>query len=106
MRLCRHCQAHQLGEPLLMDSSLLLEGEGLIAVGRRAKERTDLIEQATEARSRAAMSEPVQRLIPLFDPPMILLRMVLQVALGPMCHLPPEHRAGRARIGVMPIGRD
>jgi hypothetical protein len=89
-----------------MDSSLLLEGEGLIAVGRRAKERTDLIEQATEARSRAAMSEPAHRSIPLLDAAMILLQMVIQVAIGPVDDLLPEHCADRSWIGVMPIGRD
>ena len=73
---------------------------------RRTEKRPDLIEQATKVRSRAAMSELAHQPTPLFDPSMILLQMVIQVAIGPVDYLLSEHRANRSRIGVMPIGRD
>ena len=93
-----HCrrQAYQLGESLLMDGSSLLEGEGLIAVGLRTEKRTHLVEQATEARSSGAVFEPAHRPIPLFDPSMILLQMVIQVEIGtqPWGTKPPGYMHG------------
>jgi hypothetical protein len=65
-----------------MNGSSLLKGEGLIAVGLRTEKRTHLVEQATEARSSGTVFAPAHRPIPLFDPSMILLQMVIQVELS------------------------
>jgi hypothetical protein len=102
---CHH-EAHQVSEPLLMNGASLLEGEGLMAARLRAEIRTYLVEQAAEPRSRGVTFEPAHRPIPWFDPAMILLQMVSQVAIGPMRHCFPEHGADRAGVGVMSIRRD
>jgi hypothetical protein len=73
VKLCCRCHAHQLGKPLLMNGSSLLEGEGLIVVGLRTEKGSYLVEQATEAYSSGAVFEPAHRSIPLFDPAMTLL---------------------------------
>jgi hypothetical protein len=81
VRLCRRRQAHQPGEPRLMDRSSLLKEEGLMAVGPRAETCTDLIEQATAVGSRAAMSEPAHRPISLVDATLSLFQMMVSVAI-------------------------
>jgi hypothetical protein len=82
-----------LGETLLVDCSSLLEGKELIAVRPGTEEGSYFVEQATEAHRRGAAFEPAHRPIPLFDSSMILLQMVIQVAVGPVCDLVPEHMA-------------
>jgi hypothetical protein len=102
---CRH-QAHQVGEPLLMNGSSLREGERLIAVGLGAQKGSHLVEQAAEARSHGAMFEPAHGAIPLFDPAMILLQMVIQVSIGPMLHLVPEDMANGTWVRIVTIRGD
>jgi hypothetical protein len=72
-----------------MDGSSLLEGKNLIAVRLGMEKGSHLVEQAAEAHSSDAVFEPAHRPIPFFDPSMILLRMVIQVAIGPMFYLEP-----------------
>jgi hypothetical protein len=95
-----------VSKPLLMNGASRPEGEGLMAVGLRAEKRTQLVEQTTEARRRGAMFEPAYWPIPLCDPTMILLQMVIQGASGSMRHPGPEHRADRTGVGVMAIRRE
>jgi hypothetical protein len=84
-----------------MDGSSLLEGKNLIAVRLGMEKGSHLVEQAAEAHSSDAVFEPAHRPIPFFDPSMILLQMVIQVAIGPMFYLVPEHMANGTWVGIV-----
>lgn len=43
-------------------------------------------------------------IIPLFDPPVILLQSIVKVAVGPVEHVTAKGLADRPRVGVMSIG--
>lgn len=87
-----------------MESSSLLEGEALIAVGLGPWKATNLIEDPTEVRSGVKGFEPTHGTVPLFNTAMVLLQVIIQVGVRPVHHPLPENVPNRTRVGVMAIG--
>jgi hypothetical protein len=95
-----------MGTSLSMDAPALLKREGLVAVGLGAEKRAELIKDATEPSSRGKGFEPSGGPITLFNAPMVLLQMIIQVAVGPVRHPVPEDVLDGAWVGVVTIGGD
>jgi hypothetical protein len=72
----------------------------------RPQRGPDLVEEATEACSGAEGFEPTRGPIALFDAPMVLLQMIIQVAVRPMDHPASKDVPNGAWVGIMAIGGD
>jgi hypothetical protein len=64
------------------------------------------IERPAEASSGIDASESTHRIIPLFDPPMILFQPDTEIAIAAMCNVRPKYLADRVGVGLLPVGRD
>jgi hypothetical protein len=78
----------------------------LIAARWGTEKGTAFIKEATKSSGAIALFEPIHGTVALCNSSMALLHMVVQVAVRPVRHLLPEHRADRPRIGIMPVGRN
>ena len=87
-----------------MDAAAFCEGEVLVVTRLRPEKGTDLVEDTTEACCGGEGSKPARRAIPLFNAPMILFQMVIEIAMRPVGHPPPEDVADGTWVGVMAIG--
>jgi hypothetical protein len=64
------------------------------------------IKEATKARGTTALFEPIHGTVALFNAPMVLLHMIIQVAVRPMRHPVPEDIPNGTRVGIMAVGGD
>jgi hypothetical protein len=71
-----------------------------------SEQGADLIEGATETGGGGEGLEPARGPVPLLDPTMILLDMVVQIAVRPVRHPVPKDIPNGAWVGIMPIGGD
>jgi hypothetical protein len=89
-----------------MDAPALRKWEGLVAVRLGAEKRSDLIKDTTETRSCGKGFEPSGGPRALFNAPVVLLQMIIQVTVGPVRHPLPKDIPNGTWIGIMAIGGD
>ena len=77
-----------------------------MALSLGTEEGADFIKEATEASSAMTAFEPTHGLVALFDAPMVLLHMSIQVTVRPVHHPIPEDVLDGPRVGVMAVGGD
>jgi hypothetical protein len=105
-RLCRCDDAHQSGKSLLMGAPSLRQREALVAVRLRAEKRADFLEAATKAHGGGEGFESARGPVALFDAPMVLLQMVVEMAVSPVEHPVSKNVPNGAGVGIMAIGGD
>jgi hypothetical protein len=104
--LRRRDHAHQVAKSLSMDAPTLLKREELVTMRLGTEKGADLNEGAAETCGCGEGFEPTRGPVPLFDPPMILFQMVVQIAVGAVRHPLSEDGANGSRIGIMAIRGD
>ena len=89
-----------------MDVPAVRKRESLVAVRLGTEECSNLIKGTAERRSGGEAFESARGPVALFDAPMVLLHMVVQIAVGPVRHPVPEDVPNGAWIGIMAVRRD
>src|SRR5262245_15268892 len=88
-----------------MDRRCASERDRLRCDAARRKPRTSS-KTDTETCGRGVALKSSHGTVTPFDPSMVLLQPVVQIALGSMRHVVPKVVADCPRIGIMPIGRN
>ena len=89
-----------------MDAPALRKREGLVAVRLGAEKASDLIKDATETCGGGEGFEAAHGPVALFNAPMVLLEMIVQVAVGPVHHAVPGDLPNGAWVSIVAIGGD
>jgi hypothetical protein len=74
--------------------------------GADSQELAYFSERTAKALRRGYTSEPSHGIVPWFDATMILFQSLVEIRVTSVEHVIPKDFAHRARVGIMPIGRD
>ncbi len=74
------------------------------ANGPRAEGGPEAVKGGADPRCRVEAAEAKHRAVALLDSVMILLRPIVEVLVGAMCHLPPEDPVDRSSVRGMLVG--
>lgn len=89
-----------------MDATALLKRERLVAARPGTEQGSDLITEATKASGALTVFEPTHGPVALYNVPMVLLHMVMQVTVHPGDHVVPEDVPDGTRVCLMAIRGD
>ena len=85
---------------------MLGQGDAFVDVGAGAKGGAEFIKRAAEAGSGRTGAELQHGIVPLLDPPMILLNTGVHLPAGAGLHVRAERLPDGTRVGVVSIGGD